>query len=106
MRKCAPTLNECRPLIHDTLSMNSYTLFRLVYGPSVLSPKPLNPLIPMLGIPHAASGIADMCQFAAECVVEGVEPKAEFVNDRRREGARIADHRLMNAVDQLGAVEL
>ena len=43
-------------MIHDTLSMNSKTLLLLVYGPSVLSPKPLNPLTPMLGMPQAVSG--------------------------------------------------
>jgi len=39
--------------------VNSNTLFRLVYGPSVLSPKPLYPVMPMDGIPQASSGPAD-----------------------------------------------
>ena len=39
--------------------MNSNTLFRLVYGPSVLSPKPLYPDIPMLGMPHDSGGPVD-----------------------------------------------
>src|SRR5678810_227410 len=55
----APTLNECSPWIHDRLSVNSNTLLRLVYGPSVLSPKALYPEIPIDGIPHASAGFDD-----------------------------------------------
>ena len=42
-----PALNACRPRIHDTLSLSSSARFRFVYGPSVLSPKPLNPVMPI-----------------------------------------------------------
>ena len=55
-----PTLNECRPRIHDTLSLNSNARFRFVYGPSVLSPKPLKPVMPIDGIPQASGGFNEM----------------------------------------------
>ena len=55
-----PTLNECRPRIHVTLSLNSNALLRFVYGPSVLSPKPLNPVMPIDGMPQASGGFSEM----------------------------------------------
>ena len=45
-------------------------------------------------------------QLAAERVVERVVAEPEFVDDRGRERPRVADHRLMHAVLQLGAVQL
>ena len=96
-----PTLNECRPRIHVTLSLNSNALFRLVYGPSVLSPKPLNPVMPIDGIPQASGGFSEMPgmfsslidvalerQLASERVEEVVEAEPEFVDDGRRHASR------------------
>ena len=37
--------------------MNSNAWFRFVYGPSVLSPKPLNPVMLIDGMPQASAGI-------------------------------------------------
>ncbi len=60
---------------------------------------------------HARDGqlrgdVAHEGQLAAERVVERVVSKPEFVDDGRRERPRVADHRLMNPVDQLRAVQL
>src|ERR1051325_283200 len=55
----APALNEWVPRNHARLSVNSKVLFRLVYGPSVLSPKPLKPETPIAGMPHDSDGPVD-----------------------------------------------
>ena len=51
---------EWRPRIHDRLSVNSNARLRFVYGPSVLSPKALNPVMLMDGMPHASGGFSEM----------------------------------------------
>src|SRR5437764_329964 len=53
-RRLPPTFSECRPRIHDRLSLNSNAWLRFVYGPSVSSPKPLNPVMLIDGMPHAS----------------------------------------------------
>ena len=60
VRKLAPALNECRPRIHVRLSLNSNVRLLIVYGPSVLSPKPLNPVMPIAGMPQASGGFSEM----------------------------------------------
>ena len=72
----------------------------------------------MAGMPHDSGGpggcrdaqlghdVALVRQLAAERVEEGVEPEAELVEHRRRERARVANHHLVHAVEQLRAVQL
>src|SRR5437773_10743682 len=51
-----PNRSECVPRTQDRLSTNSKARFLFVYGPSVLSPNVLNPLIGISGIPQASGG--------------------------------------------------